>query len=174
MKNAIGIVLSFIFFVSACSANGNQNSKNQTNMIKSKSLVVFFSHAGETYSVGNIEVGNTKIGTPCNAANDEDRNYIESPYSLNSIEDFQDNIRSSRNSYAGVNGGSALSNYVQSINPDLDTKVKKAIEDALKAIAAIPEPFATNATGTESKNAVKVVGTDLADVLSEVMELITK
>ncbi len=120
------------------------------------------------------EVGNTKIGTPCNAANDKDRNYIESPYSLNSIEDFQDNIRSICNSYAGVNGGSALSNYVQSINPDLDTKVKKAIEDALKAIAAIPEPFATNATGTESKNAVKVVGTDLADVLSEVMELITK
>ena len=33
MKNAIGIVLSFIFFVSACSANGNQSSKNQTNMI---------------------------------------------------------------------------------------------------------------------------------------------
>ena len=120
------------------------------------------------------EVGNTKIGTPCNAANDEDRNYIESPYSLNSIEDFQDNIRSIRNSYAGVNGGSGLSNYVQSINPDLDTKVKKAIEDALKAIAAIPEPFASNATGAESKNAVKVVGTDLANVLSEVMELITK
>ena len=61
MKNAISIVLSFIFFVSACSANSNQNSKNQTNMIKSKSLDVFFSHAGENYSVGNIEVGNTKI-----------------------------------------------------------------------------------------------------------------
>lgn len=27
----------------------------------SKKLVVFFSHAGENYSVGNIEVGNTKI-----------------------------------------------------------------------------------------------------------------
>lgn len=26
-----------------------------------KALVVFFSHAGENYSVGNIEVGNTKI-----------------------------------------------------------------------------------------------------------------
>ena len=26
-----------------------------------KTLVVFFSHAGENYSVGNIEVGNTKI-----------------------------------------------------------------------------------------------------------------
>ena len=26
-----------------------------------KALVLFFSHAGENYSVGNIEVGNTKI-----------------------------------------------------------------------------------------------------------------
>lgn len=34
-------------------ANKAQNSD--------KTLVVFFSHAGENYSVGNIEVGNTKI-----------------------------------------------------------------------------------------------------------------
>ena len=27
----------------------------------SKSIVIFFSHAGENYSVGNIKVGNTKI-----------------------------------------------------------------------------------------------------------------
>ena len=30
-------------------------------MTKGKALVVFFSHAGDNYSVGNIEVGNTKI-----------------------------------------------------------------------------------------------------------------
>lgn len=30
-------------------------------MEKGKMLVVFFSHAGENYSVGNIQVGNTKI-----------------------------------------------------------------------------------------------------------------
>ena len=29
--------------------------------MKGKALVVFFSHAGENYSVGNIKVGNTKI-----------------------------------------------------------------------------------------------------------------
>ena len=28
---------------------------------KGKTLVVFFSHAGDNYAVGNIEVGNTKI-----------------------------------------------------------------------------------------------------------------
>lgn len=31
------------------------------NTMSQKPLVVFFSHAGENYSVGNIEVGNTKI-----------------------------------------------------------------------------------------------------------------
>ena len=48
-----------------CSATDNQsstNSQNNKNMEKQgKTLVVFFSHAGENYSVGNIEVGNTKI-----------------------------------------------------------------------------------------------------------------
>lgn len=47
------------------------------------------------------EVGNTKIGRPHNGSSLDDRNYIESPYSLNSIEDFQDNIRSIKNSYCG-------------------------------------------------------------------------
>ena len=27
----------------------------------SKSIVIFFSHAGDNYAVGDIEVGNTKI-----------------------------------------------------------------------------------------------------------------
>lgn len=47
----------------SCSANANQSSINNENDMdkNSKSLVVFFSHAGENYSVGNIKVGNTKI-----------------------------------------------------------------------------------------------------------------
>ncbi len=36
-----------------------QTSKNQNNM--GKSIVIFFSHAGDNYSVGNVKVGNTKI-----------------------------------------------------------------------------------------------------------------
>ena len=43
----------------APSLQNNESSKNQNNM--SKSIVIFFSHAGDNYSVGNIEVGNTKI-----------------------------------------------------------------------------------------------------------------
>ena len=39
------------------------NSEQATQQVKTdkKALVVFFSHAGDNYSVGNIKVGNTKI-----------------------------------------------------------------------------------------------------------------
>lgn len=115
------------------------------------------------------EVGNTKIGRPHQGSSDEDKNYIESPYSLNSIEDFADNIISIRNSYCGsVDGDASISDYVKSVNPALDAKMVKAIDDAITAIRAIPEPFTKTATGIEAENAVKVVGTDLVKVIDEV------
>ena len=43
--------------LSACS----QSNKPKENKEMGKSIVVFFSHAGDNYAVGNIEVGNTKI-----------------------------------------------------------------------------------------------------------------
>ena len=47
-----------LFFSVSC--NGvEKNEKTMEN--KGKALVVFFSHAGDNYAVGNIEVGNTKI-----------------------------------------------------------------------------------------------------------------
>ena len=48
--------------VVACSAQPkNSETTKNNNTMKGKSLVVFFSHAGENYSVGNITEGNTKI-----------------------------------------------------------------------------------------------------------------
>ena len=41
--------------------DNKQESNNQNNTNMSKSIVIFFSHAGDNYAVGNIEVGNTKI-----------------------------------------------------------------------------------------------------------------
>lgn len=121
------------------------------------------------------EVGNTKIGRPNGATSSDDRNYIESPYSLNSIEDFTDNIRSIRNAYIGSQAGDpSVSGYVKSVNPSLDSKLRKAIDDAIKAISAIPEPFALHATEPAADNAVKVVGTDLVDVLEEVYDQLSK
>jgi hypothetical protein len=121
------------------------------------------------------EVGNTKIGRPHSGSTLEDRNYIESPYSLNSIEDFQDNIRSIQNSYLGANTGDAsISDYIKSVNPDLDTEMREAITKAINTIGAIPEPFAQTASGSEAAAAVTVVGTDLVNTLNKVYSQLSK
>ena len=63
------IIVAALALLMATACNG-QNVKthgrvSQVNNLKSqnmnKSIVIFFSHAGDNYSVGNIEVGNTKI-----------------------------------------------------------------------------------------------------------------
>ena len=57
MKRKMFFVLTLaIVLTLALSA---QKVKNQKPRVKS--LVVFFSHAGENYAVGNIALGNTKI-----------------------------------------------------------------------------------------------------------------
>ena len=71
MKQLIIAALAFLM-ASGCNGQSNnvetrhgtslqdkQTSNDQTNM--KKSIVIFFSHAGDNYAVGNIEVGNTKI-----------------------------------------------------------------------------------------------------------------
>ena len=116
------------------------------------------------------EVGNTKIGRPHLGASDEDRNYIESPYSLNSIADFTGNIISIKNAYCGSKSGDAsVSDYIRNVNPSLDERLRAQIEKAIKTITAIPEPFAKTAKGSEAALAVEVIGTDLVDILEEVM-----
>lgn len=121
------------------------------------------------------EVGNTKIGRPHLGSSEEDRNYIESPYSLNSIADFTGNIHSIRNAYCGSNSGDvSVSDYIRSVNPDLDDRVKNQIELSVRAIQAIPEPFAKSAKGATAGEAVKIVGTDLVDILEEVMTELSK
>ena len=66
MKRFKSILVALMALLTlGCSATDNQSSTNSQNNKKmekqGKTLVVFFSHAGENYSVGNIEVGNTKI-----------------------------------------------------------------------------------------------------------------
>ena len=63
IKSIITAVLALLAST-ACSGAKNQtvsNSGTDSVMTKGKALVVFFSHAGENYAVGNIKVGNTKI-----------------------------------------------------------------------------------------------------------------
>ena len=55
MKKYIFAVMALLV---ALSCAGQNNTKDTKDM---KALIIFFSHAGENYTVGNIEVGNTKI-----------------------------------------------------------------------------------------------------------------
>ncbi len=120
------------------------------------------------------EVGNTKIGRPHIGSSQEDKNYIESPYSLNSIEDFADNIRSVRNAYMGSNNGDAsVSDYVRSQNAEVDKTVREAIQNAIDTIELIPEPFAKNAAGTLSADAMEAAGSTLVDALEDAMSVVS-
>ena len=143
------------------------------------SLYKTYQQAAEDLVQGCIdiadEVGNTKIGRPANGSSEDDKNYIESPYSLNSINDFVGNIISIRNAYQGSNAGDAsISDYIKGVNPALDTKVKAQIEECIVLIKKIPEPFAKSATGPEADAAVTAVGTDLVDTLEEVMTALSR
>ena len=60
MKSLLATIIALLSFTSCNAQSAEQN--NETKMANnSKALVVFFSHAGDNYAVGNIEVGNTKI-----------------------------------------------------------------------------------------------------------------
>ena len=73
MKSIKSIITAFLalIMITSCNAQNNKvetlratsmkNDKSQKQNNMSKSIVIFFSHAGDNYSVGNIEVGNTKI-----------------------------------------------------------------------------------------------------------------
>ena len=58
---SIIITLSALLTATGCSGQSKQEVKQSNNKIMGKSIVIFFSHAGDNYAVGNIEVGNTKI-----------------------------------------------------------------------------------------------------------------
>ena len=120
------------------------------------------------------EVGNTKIGRPHLGSTQEDKNYIESPYSLNSIEDFADNIRSISNAYLGSNAdGASVSDYIKAVSPDTDAAVVAAISNAIAAIEAIPEPFAKTASGALAEAAVKAAGDTLVEALEKANAALT-
>ena len=57
MKQTAKAIITVLLAVLTAGTACGQNKNNMDN----KALVIFFSHAGENYSVGNIEVGNTKI-----------------------------------------------------------------------------------------------------------------
>ena len=136
------------------------------------------------------EVGGLKIGNPVGVGEEDDPNYIESPYALNSIVDFKDNIISIQNAYEGyqigANGNEAdayiqpvehsLSAYVSTLDPAVDASVKAAIQDAIDKIELMQEPFVSTARDPQfidiNKAAAEACNA-VTDELNKVMELLT-
>ncbi len=54
------MALTMLLGISGCNAQTSNNQQVNTSK-KMNAIVIFFSHAGDNYSVGNIKVGNTKI-----------------------------------------------------------------------------------------------------------------
>lgn len=135
------------------------------------------------------EVGNQKIGNPVGSGMAADPDYIESPYALNSITDFIDNLRSVRNAYCGytaVTGETenyikpsshTLSAYVASIDADLNARVVASIDNAIAAIGRMREPFASTSQDA-SMHDINFAAVDacneVADIFDEVIDLIQK
>lgn len=120
------------------------------------------------------EVRGQKIGKPAQGSSEEDKNYIESPYSLNSITDFADNIRSISNAYQGINDGDkSVSDFIASISPEKDKAVKDAIVKAIETINKMPEPFAKHAkeqTSIDAMNAIDALMTTLEEANNIITE----
>ena len=60
VKNIIMAALALLM-ATGCNGQNKQEVIPTNSKAMNKSIVIFFSHAGDNYSVGNIEVGNTKI-----------------------------------------------------------------------------------------------------------------
>lgn len=98
---------------------------------------------GSCFAIAN-EVGTAKIANPFSAG---DISYVESPYSYNSITDFQDNIRSIRNVWYGSTNGKASNNSFHCFFANLtggaatNAAIEGAINNAIAKIGSMPSPF---------------------------------
>ena len=149
------------------------------NAGKAGSIYVTYQEAAEEIIAGCIdiagEVADLKMGNPYISSTAEERDYIESPYSCTSTIDFADNIRSIQHAYCGSQAGAhSISNYVYRQDAELDARVRKAIEDAIKAIEQIGDFENTAQNNPLVKAAIDQVSA-LEEVLDkEVLPLLSK
>lgn len=97
---------------------------------------------GSAAAIAN-EVGTAKIANPFSAGYIF---YVESPYSYNSITDFQDNIRSIRNVWYGSRSDSADGKnfndfFVKTNKSATSSNIVTLFNDAINKIGNIPAPF---------------------------------
>jgi len=118
------------------------NAKSTFPTLKAAIAQVLSDDEGSCVAIAT-EVGTAKIANPFSAG---DISYVESPYSYNSITDFQDNIRSIRNVWYGSTSGTAASNsfngFFASVGQTAtNTSVVKAFNNAITRIGQMPAPF---------------------------------
>ena len=121
---------------------GVQGSKSTFTSLQDAIAQVLSDDEGSCVGIAN-EVGTAKIANPFAAG---DISYVESPYSYNSITDFQDNIRSIRNVWYGSTDGTPANvsfyNFFKSVGADnVNDSVTKSFNDAITKIGAMPAPF---------------------------------
>ena len=126
-----------------------------------------YQEAAEQFIAGCIdiadEVGNSKIGAAANAIPgsedyEADHDNIESPYSLHSIIDFQDNIVSIQHAFFGaLPTDASVNDFVKQKNKDVSTAVTTTSAAAFTAIGLIQEPFVEHAQDPQSKLAIAAV-----------------
>jgi hypothetical protein len=157
----------------------DQYGRQMMNAGKAGSIYVTYQEAAEEIIAGCVdiagEVAELKMGNPYISSTAEERDYIESPYSCTSTEDFADNIRSIQHAYCGAAAGDhSVSDYVRRQDTELDAKVRKAIEEAIKAIEAIRDFESTAQNNPQVKAAMDRVA-ELEEVLDdEVLPLLSK
>ena len=130
-----------------------QNSKSTFPSLKDAVAQVLSSDEGSCVAICN-EVGTAKVANPFSAG---DIAYVESPYSYNSITDFQDNIRSIRNVWFGSTNGNAAAGsfnaFFASVGQDAtNTAVTGAFNSAIDAIGQMPAPFVKYCSVIWNKN----------------------
>ncbi len=121
---------------------GVQGSKSTFTSLQDAIAQVLSDDEGSCVGIAN-EVGTAKIANPFAAG---DISYVESPYSYNSITDFQDNIRSIRNVWYGSTDGTPANvsfySFFESVNAsNVNEGVTKSFNDAITKIGAMPAPF---------------------------------
>ena len=129
---------------------GISGSKSTFPTLAAAIAQVLSDDEGSCVAIAN-EVGTAKIANPFSAG---DIAYVESPYSYNSITDFQDNIRSIRNVWMGSLDGSkgsySFARFFESVNTSVT--VLENVNDAIDKIGRMPSPFVKYCSVIWNKN----------------------
>ena len=129
---------------------GISGSKSTFPTLAAAIAQVLSDDEGSCVAIAN-EVGTAKIANPFSAG---DIAYVESPYSYNSITDFQDNIRSIRNvwlgSLDGSKGNKCFASFFESVNTPVT--VLENVNDAIDKIGRMPSPFVKYCSVIWNKN----------------------